>query len=147
MDAVIPDDTLAQWQALADAATEADWDIDRRPGWGLWHVTAPARDGHPGFSRIVCDHLSESDAAFIASAREAVPQLLAEVAQLREPYKLMTREAWKSREATDKVVARVNEAMAIGDSAACRADMDAIGFNAGWDGARDLFRRTLRGES
>lgn len=80
---MIPDDDLARWQALADAATPGPWHDQEDPK-------------HPG-NRWVTDYRglagligtgqgedAEADAAFIAASRRAVPALLAEVQALRE---------------------------------------------------------------
>lgn len=90
---MIPDETLAQWQALADAATEGPWYVDdvdrlyvgnRADGRtaGLWEIIYCTAD--------VMDDLTDdaqrrkrADAAFVAASRQAIPALLAEVAELR----------------------------------------------------------------
>jgi hypothetical protein len=83
------DDELARWRALTDAATPGPWVCDdRQPDdvviWGPDSVQHP--DGHflanvgtatPAFD---CD---AANGAFIATAREAMPRLLAELARLR----------------------------------------------------------------
>ena len=73
---MIPDETLAQWQALADAATPGPWEADDTSvGVGNWWVAHVEEHDGPV--------TAEADAAFIAASRDAVPQLLDEVAELR----------------------------------------------------------------
>ena len=76
--------TLEQWQAVCDAATA-----------GPWHCAMPAcdceeaianeessvEDDHTGC--CVVDHATEIDANFIALARTALPQAIAEIRRLR----------------------------------------------------------------
>jgi len=72
---------LAEWRALAAAATEGPW---------LAHpamADQPAEISAPNFNGMhepMLDLLSTEDAAFIAAARTAVPALVAEVERLRE---------------------------------------------------------------
>lgn len=82
---MIPQDTLDEWQRLADAATPGPWrHVDRvgdKPQFLFVAAVAPNM-------RVVSTHDSgssypASDASFIAASREAVPDLIAEVESLR----------------------------------------------------------------
>lgn len=68
---------LSILEALANAATPPPWDVHEVPGYGYW-------DGD-GFDGKFWDM---ADAAFIAAARTAVPELIAEVRRL---YNLLER--------------------------------------------------------
>ena len=70
-----PEDRAA-WQALADSATVGPWDQEDHPDGALQVYS----DG-PGWPTVGVGMTFE-DALFIAAAREAVPTLLAEVADL-----------------------------------------------------------------
>ncbi len=90
---------LATWQRLADEATPGPWFGPRitdqmPPGWiGVYEADANEDgtiDPLPGYVIGMTGHMEEemgaqalADAAFIASARDAVPRLLAEVARLQ----------------------------------------------------------------
>jgi hypothetical protein len=79
---MIPPERIAEWKALAVKATRGDW----------FH--GPAEDTRVmirGGDRCVtvCRHTAVSeqainDAAFIAAARQAVPELIGEVERLRD---------------------------------------------------------------
>ncbi|MGW4114794.1 hypothetical protein ACWEFJ_28300 [Actinosynnema sp. NPDC004786] len=84
---------LAEIQARADAATPGPWMVDHAaavrevPGWHV-AVGAPAPAGFTvvaltGTAGAGAHERSVPDAEFIAHARDDVPVLLAEVAQLR----------------------------------------------------------------
>lgn len=79
---MIPDETLAQWQALVDAATPGPW-----WSYGSWpyevHGRTDEETGSAPQLFVSGHHGSHPDAAFIVASRGAVPQLLAEVAELR----------------------------------------------------------------
>ena len=68
---------LAQWSALADAATPGPWETGEEDG--MIYVA----DDSSADSVAYCG-CSLRDAAFIAAARAAVPALLAEVERLRD---------------------------------------------------------------
>ena len=77
---MITPEQLAQWRALADAATP-----------GPWEATSTWSDDGDSYYVAVVDgralldtyvSMTDADAAFIAAAREAVPALLAEVERL-----------------------------------------------------------------
>jgi len=74
------DDELARWRALADAATPGPW-LPAGSTHPLCLGGVYEREGEV-VERILTDR-PDADAAFIATAREAMPRLLAEVARLR----------------------------------------------------------------
>ena len=67
---------LQQWRALAERATPGPW----RNGADPSHFDAPEVTDDKTFSYWIT---KDADAAFVAAAREAVPQLLHEVERLR----------------------------------------------------------------
>ena len=74
-----------QLRALTDAATEGPWEAGEPRGWG--DNDEPQSDiATPAGPLTWDDHSGEvfkpADAAFIAAAREALPQLLDEVERL-----------------------------------------------------------------
>lgn len=69
------DDRLTELAALAEAAMPPEWEVQRFPGRSdVWSVA---------INEPVCQLCSPEDATFIAAAREAVPELLAEVRRMR----------------------------------------------------------------
>lgn len=81
------DADLDEWQQLADAATAGPWDSNSFDGdpiesvWTVSHAIATANIDAPKFDFHAPQ--ARHDAAFIAVARTAVPQLIAEVRRLR----------------------------------------------------------------
>lgn len=75
----VSDDDLTRWEELAAVATEGPWEHERAEVWAC------------AGSLAVCDAYRDTeasddlfhDAAFIASARTAVPALVAEVHAIR----------------------------------------------------------------
>lgn len=109
---------LAELEAMANAATEGPWEVDREPGGTGRHVRGfcrkpgahgPAKSPHRfGRSNFDCCGLgwstdvvttdsgeythNEADLDFIAAARQAVPELVGEVRRLREELEAMEEE-------------------------------------------------------
>lgn len=80
---------LADWRALAEAATPGPW------AWRVtedrhWAEVTPPPDDRDG---PVARSLADDDAAFIAAARDAVPALLDEVERLRAERDRAVRDA------------------------------------------------------
>ena len=82
---------LAEWKALADAATPGPWIEYERETHGEHYVVWIGTDS--GDIAKLCDCVKvrgevdgavKADAEFIAAAREAVPVLIDEVERLRE---------------------------------------------------------------
>ena len=121
----VSDAEAAQWAALADAATEGPWVVDQDGSIGAPMAgLVCGEDGHPRPDCSECGtrvcHTSvmpgEPDAAFIATARTAVPRLLAdrerltgEVAQLREDLSRLASE-WERELTSDHRPASALEA-------------------------------------
>jgi hypothetical protein len=76
---VIDDKQLAEWQALADGATEGPW-VEREHK--VLSAAESMRDEF-GTAGSVAHDVADSDARLIAVARTAVPALIAEVKRLR----------------------------------------------------------------
>lgn len=72
----ITDEQLAEWEALAEGATEGPWHVDDVLGWSI--------DGASGQYVAEVSGRHDPNAEFIAASREAVPALVAEVRRLRE---------------------------------------------------------------
>ena len=90
---------LQRLRALCDKATIGPWEVtDDDMGDGPCVATSlPYRDGKP--TCVACYFFDNTpgrdaikDAAFIAAARSAVPELLDEVAALRSAYRVMQEE-------------------------------------------------------
>lgn len=80
---------LDEWRELADAATPGKWGA-RLDVFAVMH---PVFAGHRIATRGAFDDAqAQVDAAFIASAREAVPALLDEVARLAGRVEHLTRQ-------------------------------------------------------
>lgn len=87
----VTQEELAEWQRRCDAATPGEWTPRFKPHSKIdpsdeWHV-----DAAPPFGCVSCglsdgDAQAQSDAAFIAAARSAMPRLIAEVARLRAEH-------------------------------------------------------------
>ena len=121
----VTDAEAAEWAALADAATEGPWVVDQDGSIGAPMAgLVCGEDGHPRPDCSECGtrvcHTSvmpgEPDAAFIATARTAVPRLLAdrerltgEVAQLREDLSRLASE-WERELTSDHRPASALEA-------------------------------------
>ena len=124
-ESAVSDAEAAQWAALADAATEGPWVVDQDGSIGAPMAgLVCGEDGHPRPDCSECGtrvcHTSvmpgEPDAAFIATARTAVPRLLAdrerltgEVAQLREDLSRLASE-WERELTSDHRPASALEA-------------------------------------
>ena len=83
--------TLAEWRALAEAATAGPWTIS----------SGATMSGETEFWITETSDRFEPDAAFIAAARTAVPALLDEVARLTEERRVLVealRLAWDATE-------------------------------------------------
>jgi hypothetical protein len=82
----ITDERLAELRALADAATSGAWTIEdcSEPGSSGFRIYNEAGDCIAGnFDYEVGGVLERVDAEFIAASRAAVPELLAEVEQMK----------------------------------------------------------------
>ena len=90
----VTDEQLAEWEALADAATTGPWESS-----GPWErvaedvVTVAPVEPFPTvwICRLGVGADSDADAAFIAASRVAVPALIAEVRALRETVARLNR--------------------------------------------------------
>lgn len=70
---------LAEWEALANAATEGPWREDDASA-SVETVWTLEGDDEP---QVICDWLEPGDAEFIAAARTAMPALLGFVREVR----------------------------------------------------------------
>jgi hypothetical protein len=78
----VTDERLSELDALADAATPGPW-LDKH-----WHDDEEMPHtvvycGPPGARRRMVRFVNLDDAAFVAAARAAIPELVAEVRRLR----------------------------------------------------------------
>jgi hypothetical protein len=86
----ITDDDLSRWEALASAATPGPWTTDDAPrlqgsvNAGLHQVAAAMGQAAMHDHRADTAEVQRANAAFIAAARAAVPDLCAEVRRLRQ---------------------------------------------------------------
>ena len=107
---------LAALKALADAATPGPWEAGEYN-----RVTADGRhilkcrDQYDGVRLAIHDN-AIADAAFIAAARDAVPELIAEVDRLRTELAQAQAQAENERarrkhDSTDAYNARINAAV------------------------------------
>jgi len=73
------EDDLRELEELANRATPGPWEARQNPrSASLWHVTAIGN-----FAASIDGLLCRRDAEFIATARDAMPELIAEVRRLR----------------------------------------------------------------
>jgi hypothetical protein len=90
------DEELTRLQELCDNASRGPWEVVERPQQRPL-LRAPYPDGYPcenPIASMYSDFVNwKNDALFIIEAREAMPQLLAEVARLRAENQYM-REHW-----------------------------------------------------
>lgn len=99
---------LAEWKALADAATPGPWTIEKpgmHPTLGFADgiIIAAVARGMGIYAKPPTGSYPANDRAFIADTREAIPALVAEVERLREALRrLGSCEAFKGARALDQ---------------------------------------------
>lgn len=69
--------------ARCEAATEGPWEAHYDEDGGEWEVTRPISLDGPGDVVVSVRTWEPGDAAFLANAREDLPDALAEIARLR----------------------------------------------------------------